>query len=431
MQVGVLLVGAAAGVALVELCIRRTEVGAVLVLGLLIHSHGFSQAELSFFIGPARVSPQDLLLIILLTATIARSLRIERLTVPQRLLVALLLLVLWSVFRGVAIFDLQTAVNEARRPLRFVATALYFATLDPRRELLHRLGWIWLASSLVLVSFVTLRWIGNAVGISDGFFRGSEGPVRVIHSDGALMLAQGAIIAFPLYLDRSRRFIRYTAPALLAFVVLLQHRTVWLATMAGIVYLLYRERAVAKRVLTALAASLAVFAALSVAVFGGQEDVSEQLTGSALRTSTFEWRLQGWTVLLADAGPQGAGELVTGRPFGTGWDRSFGVGRTVRVSPHNFYLEAFLRVGVAGLILLLAVYWYALRGTHLMGRGSPMGKAILTSGPLHVVVAMQLLYYTTYAPDVSQAMLLGIACAVAANIPHDQHGRRIPTEVTR
>jgi hypothetical protein len=427
MEVGLLLVGAAAGMALVELVIRRTDVGAVLVLALLIHSHGFAHIDLSFLVGPIRVSSGDLLLVVLLTAATARALRMERLTLPQRLLVVLLLMVVWGVFRGVAVFGIQAPVNEARRVLRFVATALYFATIEPRRDLLHRLGWIWLAATLALGGVTALRWLGNAVGVSDGFFRGTEGGLRVIHSDGALMIAQGAIIALPLFLDRSRRLARYIVPIALAFVVLLQHRTVWIVTAAGIIYLLHRERALAQRVLTVLTASLAVLAILSFAVFGDDADVADQLADSAQRTNTFEWRVQGWISLVDQAGPRGVEEMITGRPFGNGWDRSLGVGRVVEVSPHNFYLEAFLRVGMAGLLVLLWIYWFALRGTHLADRASPLGTTMLSPGVLHVVVAMQLPYFITYAPDTSQAMLLGLACAVAASRLSDEE--RVPAVV--
>jgi hypothetical protein len=83
------------------------------------------------------------------------------------------------------------------------------------------------------------------------------------------------------------------APSLLAIVVLLQHRTVWVVTILGIVYLLFRERAIATRLVGVLVAAFAVFAVLVFTVFGGNDDVADQLAGSAQRTDTFEWRVWG------------------------------------------------------------------------------------------------------------------------------------------
>jgi hypothetical protein len=177
------LAGAAAlGVWVVEVVIRRTDVGAVLVLGLMLVGVG-SSLDLSVFVGPMRIGPNDVLLMILLTATIARALRIDRLTPTQRLFVVLLVLTMWAVARGVGPFGIKAAINEARRPLRFLVAALYFATMEPRRDLLHRLGWIWLTAALALGGIAVARWGGNAVGLHGGFFaerrlRGSGARLR-------------------------------------------------------------------------------------------------------------------------------------------------------------------------------------------------------------------------------------------------------------
>lgn len=423
-----LLLAGAAGVAIVELLIRRTDVGAGMVLGLLVWQVGFSGlVNLDVLVGPMRVSPQDILLVLLSTASIARLLRLERLNTPQRLLIVIILLAAWSLTRGISIFGIQTAVNEARRPLRFLVTALYFSTVEPRRDLLNRLGWIWLSATSALVIIVLARWAGGAAGLSNYFFTGSEGPVRVIHSDEALILAQSALIALPLFLDRTRNLTRYITPALLPLVVVLQHRTVWLATLAGTMYVLHRERAVAQRVLVVLMGAAVVFLLLVNTVFGNVSEVSEQLSDSAQRTNTFEWRVAGWMALLDQAGPESPAEVAVGRPYGSGWERRLSVaGNTVTVSPHNFYLETFLRSGVLGLTTLLALYAFALRAT-LRRTGAKRPDLILFSpNLLHVVVAMQLIYYSTYAADTAQGMLLGVTCAAAAaSVPANARSRNM------
>jgi hypothetical protein len=413
MEVGFLLVGAAAGVALVEVVVRRTDVGAAIVLGLVLLGVVFPELELTIVLGPVNIGPNDLLFVLLLTAAIARLLRLRELSTAQRLLIFLGILVAWAVIRGADPHGVPAAVNEGRRSLRFVATALYFSTLEPERDLLQRIGRIWLITAAALCSLALVRWLGNAAGVSGGLF-GSGGTLRVLNSDQTLIVAQGALLALPLLVDRSRGLLRYLAPGLLVFVLLLQHRTVWIVAAAGSAYLLYRERGVAKRMLPALVAAILLLGGLVFTVFG--DDVSEQLADSAQSTGTFEWRVDGWVALLNHAREEGgAEELTVGRPFGTGWSRVMPNGHTVEVSPHNYYIEAFLRVGFAGLVAFIWLYALILRGTAAASRLPAASSALLNLNSLHTAVAMQLVYYLTYAPDVAQAMLFGIGCAVAGS----------------
>jgi O-antigen ligase len=428
-----LMLAGVAGIAMVEVLVRRTDVGAALVLGVLVWQVGFSGlVNLEILVGPVRVSPQDILLALISTAAAARLLRLDRLNTPQRLLMMLILIAIVSLARGIPIFGIQTAVNEARRPLRFLATALYFSTVEPRRGLMHRLGWIWLSGAAALALIVLARWFGGIIGLSNYFFIGSEGSIRVVHSDQALILAQSALIALPLFLDKQRGLTRYIAPALLPLILILQHRTVWVATIAGTIYILYRERAVAQRVLVILLTASAIFLILVNTVFDDISEVSDQLADSAQRTNTFEWRVAGWQALLDQAGPESPTEVAVGRPYGSGWERRMAVvsNTVTTVSPHNLYLETFLRFGALGLVLFFSLYAFALLGTRQRSISPRLPDLSLFSpSVLHVVVAMQLVYYTTYAADTAQAMLLGLTCAAAAARERRVHGPRPSAEV--
>jgi O-antigen ligase len=408
-----LLVGLVAGVALVETVIRRSDVGAALVFIFLVAVEMFGYLDLVLITNPVRVTIEDLLFAVILTAAIARALRLRRLTAPQRLSVALLLVMSWAIYRGFGPFGVPAAINESRSLLRFIAVVFYFSTVEPRRQLLERIAWMWLAMCGAIALIVVARWVGNAAGIYQGFFVGYETYPRVVHSDKALVLAQGAIIALPLYLERNRGLVRYITPALLAFVVLLQHRTVWVVTITSILYLLYRERAVARRLLAVIAGASILVAILAATVFSRPEaELSDQLARSAQSTGTFEWRVEGWRMLLTDSGPKDLQELVLGRPYGTGWTRSFVPGWPIDVSPHNFYIESFLRVGIVGLAIILAVYAVAIWATHRASQNATMFGGLLSPVTLHVVVAVQLLYFITYTPDMPQAVLVGLSCAM-------------------
>jgi hypothetical protein len=426
--------GAGIGLALVELCIRRSDFGAWLVLGLLILSEADIIEDLALLTSPVRVGPADVLVIVLSTAAIARLLRIERLTVPQRLLLVFGVLVIWALIRGIGDFGIASPTNEARRYLRFTAAALYFSTVPPDRALLARLGRIWVVTALALAAVSLIRWVGNSVGITGGLF-GDGSSLRVVGAEDALIIAQGALITLPLVRHRAQGALRYTAPVLLGFVLILQHRTIWVVAAVGTMYLLYRERAFTPRLLAAFGVGAMIFAVLTFTIFDDDEvDLSDQLAESSQSTGTFEWRVEGWNGLLRDSGPESFSEVVLGQPFGRGWDRRMSNGVTVTVSPHNFYLETYLRVGIAGVVVILALYAIALLGMRSDRRESTSELAppvMLSPSVLQAVVGVQLLYYVTYSPNEAQAVLLGIACAAAVHQLSRERGETVDREGAR
>jgi hypothetical protein len=305
--------GAAAALALLEVVIRRSEVGAALILG---HQFVKQVLDLTLLRDPVYVGPEDALFLILLTAAVARLLRIDRLTASQRLFLVLGLVVTWALIRGFGTFGIASSTNEARKFLRFFAVGLYFATLTPRPELLRKIGRMWIALAVSLCVLAMMRWVANAAGLTGGIFRDGTS-LRVIDAEETLIVAQGALIALPLLRTHSSGVVRYLAPVLLVFVVLLQHRTVWIVSMVGVVYLLVRERALTPRVLSGLAAGLIVFSTMTFLIFEPDEvAVTDQLVASSQSTGTFEWRLEGWRVLLSESGPEGLSESLLGKPFG-------------------------------------------------------------------------------------------------------------------
>lgn len=428
-----LALAAAGGVALVETVVRRSDVGAVLVLGLFLFDAFFAHVDSSFMAGPVRVGTSDILFVVMSAAAAARLLRIQRFTTPQRLLLAFGLLVAWAIMRGAGPFGVPAAINEARSFLRFIGVALYFSTVEPRRDLLDRIGRLWLFAALALSALAIMRWGALAAGVTQGMLGSATGGVRVLASSDTLVIAIGAFLAFPMLADRQRKLTRFLGPAMLVVVVLLQHRTVWVVAAVGTGYLLYRQRALAKHALTALVAAVAVLAVLVSTVFYDEEAAAtEQLAQSAQATNTWEWRVAGWAALLTDAGPEGPDEFLTGRPFGTGWERQLGpLGRTVDVSPHNYYITAFLRVGVLGLAIVLWLYGFALRGTHVAARQGRFGGSLLEPDVMHVAIAVQLVFFIPYSAQTEHGLLLGLALAIGSQALLDRSTRWRAVEVPR
>jgi hypothetical protein len=95
-------------------------------------------------------------------------------------------------------------------------------------------------------------------------------------------------------------------------------------------------------------------------------------------------------------------------------------GGVVDVSPHNFYVESYLRIGILGLGTLLLLYWVALRGPRDKHRVVLQAPGQLSHNVLQTVVGVQLLYYLSYSPGMTQAMLLGLGCAAATSMTAEE-----------
>jgi O-antigen ligase len=186
---------------------------------------------------------------------------------------------------------------------------------------------------------------------------------------------------------------------LLLFVVLLQHRTVWVVTVAMVMVgfvlsTVTRKRGSLPAAMAVLSVSLVVlmyqlgaFGTIGNAIATSFEEVRRS-------NSTLEWRLAGWQQLL----PRSTAEWLSGVPFGSGYDRVVG-GSLVTVGPHNYYVHLLLRLGLLSLVLLIG--WYVLTWRRLSSKG-PWDVT------LRVLMAGQLIFFVTYSASPEQGVLLGL-----------------------
>lgn len=400
-------------VLLLDALIRRSALTAALVLAVAVVLTAFPALPPASF-GPINVHVTDVLAALLLAAATARLLRFERLTAPQRLLLVFGVVAVISAARGVAVFGLEPALNQFRKVLIFTAAALYFSTVRPGREVYDRIARMWLWAAGALTALVLARWAALAAGLSGSGFlgglldSGTITPIRVVGSEETMLLLQAGVIALVAWRAGGTRVPRWLAPLLLAVVVLLQHRTVWVALLVGIAVMTLRDPRLRKRVAPLLLAVALAGAAVTVVVLDravGDATIGEELGSAATRTDTFAWRYEGWVALLTENGPEGTTGALLGAPFGTPWDRMV-AGQLVDVSPHNFWLETYLRQGAVGFVAIavaIALVVASFRAERVDRRGG-----LLPTGVLLVLLATQLTYSITYDFGVVQGMLLGL-----------------------
>lgn len=367
-----------------------------------------------------RLYPADILTACALCVATARLPRRDLWT-RSGLLPALVLVALagWSTLRGVAAFGVEAAGNDARVYFwHFLAFALYVATLPLNAPLNRVIPRASLASAAAYVLLSLLGWLGRGLHslTTHVAVDGVTVDPRPVPAGAALVIAQGAMLLLcrpahgrsgpassaPGTRKAARRGVLAVPAAflLLVLVALLQHRTVWVGAVAmALGWWMLRPARAGQRMTSAIAGAVVLtFAALlySIGTFGS---IGASLTDSFNETqgtrSSFVWRVLGWQELLNAA--RTTMQWLLGSPFGSGYARSI-EGGLVTVSPHDYYLHLVLRLGLVGLVALLALYVVVWRR---LGRGGEGNLA------LRLVIIGQLVFFVAYSAPPEQAVLLG------------------------
>lgn len=400
---------AAFGIALLDLTIRRAEVGTALVFLSAIVQAAFLYEDVpSVRLGGIRVGVTDLVAVIVLAAAVARCLRLRYFSRHQYWLIMLGSLLLVSLMLGIAGHG-QAAVSDSRQYLFFIGVALYMATFRPTADFYDRISRIWLMAAALMVLLACARWLRVFAGIDLGVpaeINGVDTAVRVLDGPYAFFLAGPLLLTVPFWLRRGQaRWVRWLGAVLLVVVIALDRRTVWLAILVGVAVLLLRGRRLrARGVALVVAASI-----VTVLVFAGDVLGRDQSPpGTVSSTGSVTWRIEGWSDLV-DSWSESPVNWLIGEPFGSGFARTVD-GSKIDAHPHNFYIETMIRAGLGGLIALLALTVGLLRRLWRVQVG---GVGLFDPGVLAPLLAMQLIWYITWVPGLEQGIVTGIAIAVA------------------
>ena len=237
-----------------------------------------------------------------------------------------------------------------------------------------------LVAVAVLLMFITVyRWVVYYTPIAEllpdeGVYN-NDGPIRVIRSFEALVLAQ--VLVASLFFARGTGGLvvaRAVSPLLLAAVVTLQHRSVWVAALAGVLASLFVSRLQKGSVLgqSLLLVAIVVTTALPMFLSDKLSGVSGQITSSASaaveeRGSAGE-RLNSWKEIVNNWAVAGPRSIVIGQSFGTDPSRlvrdEAGVLRKLEYTAHNMYVQTLFNTGLVGLGAFLLAAGYVVRGLY-------------------------------------------------------------------
>lgn len=330
-----------------------------------------------------------------------------------------------SLALGLASFGTAAGVS-ARGYFYFVATALYGMSfpMDARRVRFTLNALVAVAVTLLLLT--AYRWVVYYTPIAallpPGGAYNIDGAIRVIKSNEALVLGQVLVVAlFMATAARGLVIARWLSPLLLGVVLVLQHRSVWLATLVGAMtrFFLVRTHRASTGSQLLLAAAIVGVTALPMALSDRLAGVAEQVQHSAERAlkgrDTTAERFSNWKSMLQLWYQGGAKSIVIGQSFGSDSSRYVeteeGGARKINYYAHNLYVQTLYNTGLVGLIAMLTAFAYVAHGLYRMNRESAGG---VEAQVLLVLVAIQMAYYVPYGTDYLQSLLFGVALSYVA-----------------
>ena len=280
--------------------------------------------------------------------------------------------------------------------------------------------------SLLFIGVCVYRWIVYYTPIPDllppeGNYN-PDGAIRVIKSNEALILAQALVVGlFFAGISRSALLARIASPPILGVVLALQHRSVWLATLVGILAAVFvaRSRDGSRVGQLLLAVAIVSVTSLPLALSDRLSGLSGQVSGAAERAVDAQGsvgeRVDNWKGLIQlwAATPR---SILVGQSFGSDstryvQDHLNGGEHKITYFAHNHYVQTLYNLGLVGIVAFLAVQVYAVNGLY---RLCANGHGEQTAALLLVLVLMQAAYYVPYGTDYFQSAILGVAIAFVA-----------------
>lgn len=363
--------------------------------------------------GSTHVYPADVLSVVMLLATLVFVIRRPppaRIMVPLSAAGAVFTV---NLYRGVAQFGLQHAVNESREWLYFLVAIAFVVTAGPWDSRFWR-PWFGLAVALTGLAWLGLARDGLHPTTASIIINGQPVDPRPLTSAGAIALALAliALLGSPAIPPRRKAICGAVVAGTL---IAVQQRTVWV--VLAVTFLLWaaaslHQRSTAQhRRLTAIA--VAALGAVSLVLVSGMAAGSvfgQSLAETTASNSTFVWRVVGWSDLLKS--DHSAASVVWGLPFGSGYTRTV-LGTVTDVAPHSFYVAVLLRLGVVGLIAMAVLYTYV--WTQRRQAAAALGLSPLTVALL--LVAMLVFSITYEQGYIAGAMIAGLLMSEARPAP--------------
>ncbi len=358
----------------------------------------------------------DLVSLVLGTYAIVRLPNMIFTGTPEQKLWGVFSLVLLGSF-GIGLALHKTAAGVDVRPhFHYWVAATYVAQFRFKPEQFRSVLAVFLTGMAALMLVVGYRWLELTFGFGDiESWVEDKDSLRVIafHPTFGLTMALLACLAAAKLFPKHPGVPMFMSMPLALSVLVLQHRTAWIAFVAAMVFSSVAGRQALKGKSSALKVLLAMGVIIIAAVVAGGgggrlgKSLGHSVEEVSAERSTFTWRTQSWTELLGDWVHSGPVALAVGRPYGSGWSRWVqDQGKEVDVNPHSNYVYLLLRVGLIGTVGVLGAILLALK--QLLTRRQDPVAVFLASA-----LVAQLLAFVSYPGTYGVAFTTGLALAYA------------------
>lgn len=332
--------------------------------------------------------------------------------------VLLLGLCVLNFLRGAEAFGLKPAGNYARTFAYLVFPVVAISSMGSAiRMTAEKLVTCLSLTALAFAAVAAARWAGvlsipQALIDTTGDYRSV---VRVLPSAHALIIGQALIGILGLQLLKGFRATGLVFAGLFgALVFALQHRSVWMATAAGLVWLAIRSPRVVRRewlkystvllfMLSALALSSLV---ASSSLDRGIKLVRNNVDEVERDDSTWAWRVDGYTEATERLFSGGLIEMTIGPPTGADLSETASY---ASITIHDNYISVLVYYGIAGLVLMIVWLMLTAVRLHSLGRrAAPLDRTTRTSGAiLEALFVSVVVYFVPYNGENLQGLVLG------------------------
>lgn len=314
------------------------------------------------------------------------------------------------------------------------AGAAYLATFVQDDDFIKKLLLVVQLIAWSVMAVAVYRWVGSELDAElardiDRFITTGV-DYRVLWVTPTFMISVAMLTAL-FYAASDQRRSGYWPLVLVfgAFVLALQHRTVWATALIGLGtlgLLLSRARTGTGLQLVAVGLGLGVLVAVMAT---GLQGVSGSIQAQAERAVSgggtfYGGRVLSWVALLQDWIASGSPTTyLLGHPFGSGYERYITeyAREAVTYQPHNYYVQLLYRGGLIGLVAFL---W-------AMGQAFAALRRQLAAGEVFAPLLLALfaslvLYYVPYGASYDHAIFLGLMLG-ASNRSRSVHGQALAT----
>jgi len=332
--------------------------------------------------------------------------------------------VLWAIYGLIIFYGLAPGLKlygtyagvDFRAFFCYWTGTLYFMTFSYSKEMLDKVYKHWLIICSLLLLIVYFRFVADFLHmpIAQTWIAADATGVRfrVTDSGQAYLLSAALIMLFQRHVTTGvAQPSRILTVAFLVAVIVLQHRSVWVATMSAIATMFLLPGIKTHKIIGKLAIIGVVGMVLLVplVLYGYADHFIESITGSAerathLETGTFGSRLKYWERIMIYWHKLSFFDQLFGEPWGSGYAGS-------PRSPHNMFFYSLLRAGSFGTFIYLLLYLALLK--NLFFKILINKKDRLYYSLFFMLIVAQIVFYIPYSPLPQHGIILGIAASLA------------------